>query len=358
MSTRLAQAGAEINSVAEFPAESSADLGTVISAVISSTKAKTGTFSLRFQGSTFGRGFPLPTNPTQIKAGFFINHAGTGGSSVVFRITKVSGSNPIMCRWNSALTTGSTPTGTGGLLELVIENVVVATVNPAVISTTNQWYHIGVTWKQHATTGFCTVYIDGIAVLTFSGNTGSSAASAFYVGGSSASIGAWNASAYFDDIWVDDDSGGSDVAPASLQFMWSLATTAGSFAQFTPLASTNISNVDDVNSAAPDDDTTYNFASAASLKDTFNTADITVPAGYAIAAVIPVAWAKRSNAGVASQISLVAKDGSNTTVSSAKTPTTSYGPIWDRFTTDPSSVAWTQTTFNADEFGYQSAGTF
>ncbi|MFN8493142.1 MAG: hypothetical protein U0350_36400 [Caldilineaceae bacterium] len=353
MSTRLAQAGGEIQSIAEFPAESGTDAGTT-SAAISSTKAYTGLYALRHQTTTKGRGLTIPAT-TQIKGGFFINHAGTSGTSAsakpVLLFLAPSSSSAHYVVWN---------TNTGNL-EMYVNAVQVATYAVSGgFSTTNTWFHVGFTFKAHASAGYFTLYLNGVAILTYSGNTtNTNGIVAVLTGGVLVSQTAtWANSMYIDDIWVDDDSGGADVAPASKRFLWSLANGAGASAQFTPLASTNISQVSD--SGAPDDDTSYVYASAANLTDLYNTTDIAVPAGYAIIAAIPVAWAKRTNAAVASQLNLKAYDGANTETSpSAKTPTTTYGPVWDRFTTAPDgSTAWTQTGFNSAQFGFASAGSF
>jgi hypothetical protein len=358
MSTRLAQAGFELNTIAEFPAEITENL-TTSTFSISSTKAKTGTFAGRFQNQSSARGVLLPTNPTQLRGGFYINHnalASTSSLANILRIINTSGGVAMLVRWGG---TAASPSVSVNSIDLVINGTIVASVAPSVFSTTNVWYHIGFTWKQHASTGYCTIYLDGVAILTFTGNTGSLAAAAFYVGGASnASASGFASSMYIDDFYVDDDSGGTDLAPNSPRFLWSLANAAGHLAQFTPLSSTNISNVDDTDASAPDDDSTYNFAQSAGLTDEFNTTNITVPAGYSIVAAIPVAYAKKTNAGVASTIELVAYDGSLTTTGSPKTPTTAYSVIWDRFTTQPDGTIWDETDFNACQFGYTSSGSY
>ncbi len=352
MATRLAQAGFELNSIAESPAENTISEVGSAAATISSTKAKTGTYSLAFSTSTKGRGLAIPST-TQLRGGFYINHNGVTGSVSSARayllILAPSSGSPHLVGWNPF----------SNIIEMWVNGVQVATYSPSgLLSPTNTWIHVGFTFKAHASTGYFTLYVDGAAVLTFSGNTtNTNGIIAVLVGGHSGSNTTWNSTMYIDDMYVDDDAGGSDVAPSSPRFLWSLANGAGTTTQFTPLSSTNISNVDDPDSSAPDDDTTYVFANSAGLTDTYNTANITVPAGLQIAAAIPVAWAKKSNAGVASTIDLLAYNGSLTT-GSPKTPATSYGAVWDRFVTDPSAAAWTQTTFNAAEFGYKSDGSY
>jgi hypothetical protein len=352
LATRLAQAGAEINSIAEFPAENTISENGSASATISSTKAKTGTYSMAFGTSTKGRGLTIPAT-TQIRGGFYLNHNGVTGAISSARayilMLAPSGGSAHYVGWNPF----------SNVIEMFVNGVQVATYSPSgALSATNTWFHIGFTFKAHASTGYFTLYVDGVAILTYSGNTtNTNGIIGVLVGGHSGANTTWNATMYADDLYVDDDSGGSDVAPSSPRFLWSLANGAGTTTQWTPLSSTNISNVDDADGSAPDDDSTYNSASAAGLTDTFNTTNITVPAGLQIAAAIPVAWAKKTNAGVASTIDLIAYNGSTTT-GSPKTPGTSYGPVWDRFVTDPSSAAWTQTSFNAAEFGYKSDGSY
>lgn len=350
MTTRIAQAGFELNTVGEVPLESSDTSGTT--AAISNTKAKTGSRALRINLGNNGRGFAF-TATDQVRGGVFLNHNGlnnlSSGIANLVRLTNTGGTNPATVRWSAAT----------GNLELLIGGSLVASVawTSAGMTSTDTWYHVGFTFKRHSSAGFFTVYVDGIAKLTFTGNTGSASINGVIVGGHTGSLLGFASSAYFDDLYIDDDTGGTDGAPNSPRFLWSLANGAGSNTQWTPLSSTNISNVDDPDSAAPDDDSTYNYAQAANLTDTYATTDITVPSGYSIAAVIPVAWAKKTNASIDSRISLVSYNGS-TLAGTSKVLTTAYSAVWDRFETDPSSAAWTQSNFNSSETGVKSAGSF
>src|SRR3954471_23560178 len=117
--TRLAQAGAEINSIAEFPAEVTSG-ATSVSATISSVQAKTGTYALRFLGTSHSRGLTIPST-TQIRGGFYMYHAGLAGSGstiqAVVLLHTPSGGTSHWLQWTAA----------PNLLELFLSGVSVPT---------------------------------------------------------------------------------------------------------------------------------------------------------------------------------------------------------------------------------------
>ena len=109
-----------------------------------------------------------------------------------------------------------------------------------------------------------------------------------------------------------------------------------------------------------DGDTTYVKALSAGLSDLYNTAAVTLPADHAISAAIPVAVARKTEAGADTRVRLLAYDGVNTTVGGDLALPTAYGVLWERMTTQPDGSAWGSTAddFNAMEFGARSAGSY
>lgn len=312
-------------------------------AVISSTKAKTGTYSYRHQTTANPTGMTI-TSTAQLRAGFWLNHAGisNNSNSELFRIYRAAGGSPHAVIWDQ----------NDALIRIAIggANVASASLASTNINRNDTWMHIGITFYAHASAGYLSVYVDGVQVLTYTGNTSGNVDS-IYFGGQG-----WNISAYFDDFYVDDTTGESDAAPSAKRFLFSLVNAAGADAQFTPSAGSNYQNVDD--SGAPDSDTTYNAALSAALKDTFNTADITMPADHVIRAAIIIAVVKRTDAGTASQIKLHSYDGATYQSGTAQTPTTSYNTIFERQPLQPDATAWNEVDFEAMQYGYESAGAF
>lgn len=339
--TRRGQLTAETQFTGDFLTDGA------VAAAISSTKAKTGTFSYRNTSNTNPTGLAIAAT-SQFRAGYWLNHLGpfaTNGQAVLFRW--FSGADEHQLYWHL----------NDNLVKLDIDSVQVATVAIATanLNRNDTWMHVSLHFKAHASAGFVSLYVDGVLVFQYTGNTGGNVDSVYF-GGNNAPQSGWAAFAYFDDFYVDDVVGESDIAPPSKRFLFSLVNAAGADAAWTPSAGSNFQNVDD--SGAPDGDTTYNAALSASLKDTFNTASIAVPAGHEIRAAIIVAIARRTDAGVTSQIKLHSYDGATYQEGSAQTPGISYNTLWERQTLQPDGSAWNETDVNAMQFGVSSAGSF
>jgi hypothetical protein len=112
----------------------------------------------------------------------------------------------------------------------------------------------------------------------------------------------------------------------------------------------------DVNEAV-NSDATVNSTVSAGLKSTYTMGDITVPATFAIRAVFQ--WIRGKNDGSSpANIKAVARSGGADYVGAANMPgiTGAFNALPARYDTDPATgLGWTQTTFNAAEFGFQSA---
>ena len=342
--TRFWQAGAELATGSEI--DNAATLG---AAAVSAqtTKAKTGTYSFRFAGDTYASGKAL-SSAAAVRAGFYINHAGVSGTASREAIlVYMPASSNIIIDW---LTTDNT-------LRIKEASTVRASVavGTAGISSTDVWYHIGVVYKGGAC-GFITIYVDGVPVLTYSGSLPTTV-SGFYVGGRGTAFNAWNNFLYVDDLYIDvGDGSESDAPPSSLRFLWSQANAAGTSTNLS--VSPSGSNYQAVDEAPPNGDTDYVYASASGVKDSYNTADITVPAGHVVNAVIPTSWARRTDAGTDSRWKLGTLLSGTTVLGSALALGTGYGVIFERQTTKPGGGNWAESDVNSAEFVHESAGSF
>lgn len=343
--TRLYQTGFELNTISELESYPTTDFGTQ-SMSISTTKAKTGSRSMRMNTADQPRGKSCST--TQIAAGFYLNHNDVNNADQAILVAiRTSFATASLVYWDE----------TSGELRLRVNGSTVDTVDVAAagMATVDTWYHIGVTYKANASTGFFSVYLDGVKILEFTGNTGTTI-NGVYVGGETGGTGGWLAEAYVDDFYLNDTAGESDAPPSSYRYLWSIANGAGASTNLTPNTGSNYQAVDDT---TPDDDTTYVYATASGTKDSYTTADVTVPAGHSVVAVIPTAWVRKTDSGTDSQWKLGTRaSGGTETLGSAQSLGTGYGIIFERQTTEPGGAAWDQTKVNNSQTIIESAGSF
>jgi len=315
----------------------------------STTKAKTGSYSIRLAGNDSPWGIGIPTTAS-LRTGLYLNHNGLlSGDATIIRIHEtLTSSWPVELVWMKDELRW----------DLYINGVIqdqVPTVDIG-FDILDHWFHIGLISDKAS---FASVYLDGIKVLTYSGVIAGANWDAIAYGHKRQSN-AWKAYAYFDDVYVDSLVGESDAAPPAYQFFPTYANAAGSNTGFTPApAVANHLNVDD--GAIDDSDTTINrvTTSAASLKDTHNVGDIVLPADFIIKAVHPWVVARKLNAADDAQVFPILFDGLNYGKGGAAIP----APIWwsylhERFELQPDGSAWNETDFNNMEAGYEAGGSF
>lgn len=351
--TRLGQLSAELRTTADVALFA----GGALAPSISATKARTGGYSYRGNVTPFG----LACATAQVRGHFFLNH--NGGSNSPALVTFAVGAASLRFLWD---VTAAQFQLIAGYQYNSSSLYVPVTASAGGFGTPDQWKAIGFTYRCAESGGFCSLYIDGVQVLNWTGDTRiyrqlaaakepASISGVYAVGYSGSST--WGSYAYVDDLYVDDASGEPDAPPPGRRFLFSLADATGASSGWTPLSGTNVSNVDE---NPNDGDTSYVKALSAGLSDLYNTADITLPADHAIAAVIPVAVARKTEAGVDTRLRLLAYDGANTTVGSDQQLSTDYGVIWERMAAQPDGSSWGSTAddFNATQFGVRSAGSF
>lgn len=223
----------------------------------------------------------------------------------------------------------------------------------------SKYLYLEIDAKINSVAGWVKVYFDGVEVLSFTGNTGNFNADTaicgnqlnggFYGGASLLDI---------DDITFYDTTG--EAAPgimSSHRYDWQEVVADGTRKEFTPSTGTDHKALID---EIPNNETDYNYALAADLRDTFTHAAYTVPAGFAIVAVIPTPIANKTNAGLATTIKgLVYNAGSEGLGAEVALPTAYTAITQSRIAVDPATgVAWTVEGYNAAEIGYQSGGAF
>lgn len=369
--TRLCTLTAERQTTADL------NLFATVAPIVSSTIARTGTYSYRLSGTTSAFGRALPSSISAIRIGYWIHHSNpsVGGFPNLFVLgngTDIDESLLIRVEWDEA----------NGVLRVrratansTFETLASASV-PASLLATATHIHVGLTYYAHATNGFLTVYVNGVAVLELEGDTRLSAWNGVGGGGSAQTFGttfsrfwvagrvdagdaAWISFCYVDDIYVDSYDSELDGALPQKRFLERICNGAGEDAEYTPLASTNVSQIDDgePDGGPNDGDTTYNKAEAADLRDTFHFSDIALPDGYRVVAVIPYAHCKALDAGP--EISLHLWDGADYLDGSDQVPPADYTiEVFERFTTMPDLSPFSEADVNGLQVGYKSAGVY
>lgn len=343
--TRLWQAAAEFNdALVEFTTRSGTDF------TVSNTTERTGSYAFRTRLAAYGTQV-FTTTYVQMRVGGFLNHNGvlTADSPSVFQL--LNGSSVVVdLRWD----------GDNSTLQLYLATTQVDTALSAEFAQTSTWLHIGIDALIDAS-GWVYVYLDGIEVLSYVGDTtvGAAAVDSLIVGSPRASQ-FWNNYIYYDDLYVENLAGeGAAALVPDYRFVPVTPDGNGNASQWTGSDADSTDNYLHVDEIPPDGDTSYVETDVNGYQDDYTMSNITVPAGYEVSAVIALAYAKKLNAGG----SLDLKLGVRTTVSGtpyaatgASMPLgTDYTLVWERRATRPDAGTWDETTVNALEIGVLTA---
>lgn len=205
------------------------------------------------------------------------------------------------------------------------------------------WVHWGLDFKIDAAAGWATVYANGEAVITYTGNTGNADAARVRLGAyGTLRVFTAVAPTYVDDLYVDDSTG--EGAPGSLadrRFLLSRPNADAGPNDWTPSTGTDhYAVIDD----APANTSTYLAAASASLEERFTIPAPTIPAGLGVSRLWLQAIAQRTDAETASQYKLLA----DVEESAVITPPASFYMDMAAFDQTDTGV----------EFGIVSAGSF
>lgn len=330
--TRLWQTGWEWNQAALETI--SANLSAV------SAQAKTGTYSLQLTGAATATYQALAAAIAQTRLGlhFRQNGTSTGSTPQIFSL-RSAGTSVAEVTYNNAT----------GEWRAVCGATVVETVISAM--TTNTWYHIGVDIKIDAAAGWFYVYLDGVPIITFDGDTNDGGANLdrLYLGYTNASH-QWGNTAYMDDVYWDETTGEiAPAAPPDLRFYMIAPNADGNYSQWDGNDGNSVNNYLLVDEIAHDSDTTYVSTSTTTEKDSYNATTVAIPGGFSIAAVIPQAVMRKSSAGGTVNAKIGTRYAGNDVVSATKTLATSYSLHSERQVLAPDGGDWDQTKLDAVE---------
>lgn len=200
-------------------------------------------------------------------------------------------------------------------------------------------------FELHATvnnvTGSIVLYLANNLVGTYSGNTQDSLA------GTADNIAFLN-TFYLDDFALDTADA---IGPGG--YIVCDVVEAGSAAEWTPTPA--VPNWENVSETPPDQDTSYNAATAANQTDLYGLQPYTIPLGFQIAGVMPIIKAK-DQAASGAQVNVLLKSGS-TYASAARSLTGAYRyHIGDYYSTNPATgLQWSGLDIGTVEIGVKSA---
>lgn len=338
--TRLWESGWEL---ADYTLEISSTNGTV--PALSTTEVRTGTYSLRLtdDGNSYFV-INLPAAITQCRSSFHFQHSDIVNGTNDPRIFTLR-NNTTIClslSWN------------GTSFIAYVGGTAVSTVVHAPFAASDTWFNISVDVKVANAAGWIRVYVDGVQVIDFSGDTDNGATTFNNVAFGQADGDAWlNGSVvYFDDMYIDDTTGEATPSQApDSRFELITPNGNGNYSQWDGSDGNAVDNYLLIDEFPPDNDTTYIQTDTVNEINTTLMTTFTIPAGWSVAAVIPLAIAKKDDAGGTLDLQLVTRLSSTDQVSGDKTLGTDYAILRDRQTSKPGGGAWTQSDINSVEVG-------
>lgn len=339
--TRRWQAGFESNGSAS---ESEFDSYTTEVAA-STTYVKTGTYCVRCYGANGARYGTVNVSATrQVRIGFHHYVANTP-TWLPTRLLVVRSAS-------AELFSIGYQNANGQNLELLIAGTQQDTLTG--YSPSIAWRHIGIDAKIDSSAGWVNVYIDGVLEMSFSGNTGNADIEVIRFGADTGRV-----TNYYDDCFVDDTAGESAAATVpDYRFEFITPNGNGNYSQTTGSDGNSTDNYLLVDDVPHNSDTDYCQADTLDERDTYAMTTVTIPTGWSVAALIPVVYAKKSDAGTDTEIALTTRYSSTNGDGTAQNLPTSYGYLWERFTTKPGGGAWDQSAIDGVEVGWIGKGTF
>lgn len=215
------------------------------------------------------------------------------------------------------------------------------------VVTANNWHYIEIQFTIHDTTGAVTIHVNTNEVLALTDVDTQATANA---SASSICIGKSETTTHdIDDVYILDATGGvNDTFLGDVRVDAILPNGAGATTGWTPSAGANYACVDE---SSPNSDTDYVSTETADAVDTYVFPNLT-NAGSVINGLQVLAYCKKEDVGACS-IAPVVRPGSTDRVGTTTALGTAYGyhvrQVYD--VSPETSTTWTETEFNASEFG-------
>jgi hypothetical protein len=208
------------------------------------------------------------------------------------------------------------------------------------------WTSLSIKYVCNATTGQCSILLNGISAASYSGNTQNGPSA--QVHGFRFQHSGGNPETHYDNLVIATGLT-SDPPLPECRIIGAVVPTSNFSTSFTPNAGTNWSNVNEI---PPNDDTSYNYSNTVGAKDMFVCAPPTVSG--AVLAVKVGYKARKDDAGQRYVKAVIRPGSTDHDGAQATQPYTTYfgwGEVWQ--TNPDTSVAWTPGDLANLKFGYK-----
>lgn len=220
-------------------------------------------------------------------------------------------------------------------------------IDSADIASSASWNYLEVGGTIHDTSGTAQVYINGVEVINFVGDTRN--------GGTNLTFDrVWlkcDSNSAFDDFYVCNDVGSTNnTFLGDVRVQTLVPNAAGANTDFTPTGGTNYANVADI----PDDTGTYNTSSTVGHKDTYDFSDLVSGTGT-VFGIQTNMHAKKADAGIGALKEIVVAGATTYDGNTTQLPTSTAWIGQIRETNPDTSAAWTVGDVNSLEAGAEVA---
>lgn len=334
--TRLWQSGFELGNAAM-------ELTNVGAGVSSSTlQKKTGSYALSVGSNIAGTYKSHDSNLTKSKVGFHVRHTGTATATPADLIAFRAGATDVLrVTWDQSNGRWIPKFGATSL----------TAINDAAFQVMSTWFHISIEFYCHASLGYLKLWRDGNLVIDTAlqqTTQGASAYAQLHIGTVTTASG-WNLNYYDDMYWDNMDGETLSPIPPDIRLPLITPNGNGNYSQMLGSDGNSTDNYLLVDEIPHDTDTTYVIGDLTTEKDSYAMTTTTIEPDWTLAAVIPIAVARKVDAGGLLGLQLGTRYGGTDQLSAVIPLGTSYAGFWTRQVLAPDASAWDQTELDGVE---------
>lgn len=232
----------------------------------------------------------------------------------------------------------------------------VARVSDPTFATINTYYHIGIDIKIDATAGWVYLYRDGAEIVSFDGDTNNGHASFNRLQLGNLGVGlAWTSGIMDDLVWFDSTGEAAPAAIADYRLFAIAPTGNGNYNEWDGSDGNAVNNFEMIDDNPADDETTYLTTDVADDTESFTMSTFTIPDGFAVEEVIPIAIARKIDALGALGLKLGTRLSSTDLLSATKALGTGYTIYRERQAAKPGGGNWTNADIDSVEIIIEAA---
>lgn len=304
---------------------------------------KTGTYclSLSSNGLTYQE---HSSNLSQCWIGAHVRHGVSSSTRDLF-VLRQGTTNIVRILWDA----------TNSQWVILCGTTEVARVTDVPFATQATYYHIGVDVKIHASAGWVYLYRDGAQIVSFDGDTndGGSTFNRLYIG--NLAVTGWTSGLIDDNVWYDTTGEAAPAPPHDYRLYALTPDGNGNYNEWDGSDGNATNNYLLVDEIPPNSDTDYLTTDTAADDESFTMTTFTIPVGYSVEEVIPLAVAKKVDSGGALGLKVGTRLSSTDQLSSTKTLGTAYSVYRERQPAKPGGGAWTQSDIDGLEVVIEAA---